>query len=62
MRIPVGVVDDDDVSGCQIDAETAGTGAQHEDELGAVGLVVGVDGFLEGKGNKNVRKRTESKT
>ena len=43
LRIPVRVVDDDNISGGQIDAETACTGAQHEEELAAVWLIVGVD-------------------
>ena len=33
LGIPVGVIEDDDVGGVQIDAETSGTGRQHEDEL-----------------------------
>ncbi len=46
LRIPVRVVDDDDVSCGQIDTETACSGAQHEQKLAAVGLVEGVDGDL----------------
>ncbi len=46
LRIPVRVVDDDDVSCGQIDTETSCSGAQHEQKLQAVGLVEGVDGDL----------------
>ena len=40
LRVPVRVVDDDDVGGVQVDAEAAGSGRKHEDELLAV---VGVE-------------------
>ena len=44
LRVPITVVQDDDVGGGQIDTETTGTRREQEDELVAVGLVVLVDG------------------
>ena len=42
LRVPIGVVDDDDVGGVQVDAETTGSSGQHEEELFAVlGVVLG---------------------
>ena len=46
LRIPVRVIEDDHVSGCQVDTQTPRPGAQHEEELAAVGLVERVDGDL----------------
>lgn len=46
MGVPVRVVENDYVGCSQVDAQTAGPGAQHEDELCAVWLVVRVDGDL----------------
>ena len=34
MRVPVRVVENDDVSGAEVDAQAAGTRRQHEDKLG----------------------------
>ena len=42
LRVPVRVVDNDDVGGVQVDAETTGSGGEHEEELLAVlGVVLG---------------------
>eukprot|EP00053_Salpingoeca_punica_P017129 m.163900 g.163900 ORF g.163900 m.163900 type:complete len:637 (-) comp17120_c0_seq4:1564-3474(-) len=46
LRIPVAVVEDDDVGSGEVNAETACTGAEHEDELLAVGRIVLVDHAL----------------
>ena len=43
LRVPVRVVEDDDVGRRQVDAEAAGARRQHEDELFAVRLVEGLD-------------------
>ena len=44
LRIPVAVVQDDDVCGREIDTKTTRTSRQQKDELVAVGLVVLIDG------------------
>ena len=44
LRVPITVVQDDDVGGGQVDTETTGTRGEQEDELVAVGLIVLVDG------------------
>ena len=44
LRVPITVVQDDDVGSGQVDAETTGARGEQEDELVAVGLVVLVDG------------------
>jgi hypothetical protein len=44
LRVPVRVVQDDDVGGGEVDAEPAGAGGEEEDELLGAGLVVLVDG------------------
>ena len=44
LRVPITVVQDDDVGGGQVDTETTGTRGEQEDKLVAVGLVVLVDG------------------
>jgi len=36
LGVPVGVVDDDDVGGVQVDTETSGSRRQHEEELLAI--------------------------
>ena len=46
MRIPVRVVENDDVGGGEIDSETVGASGQHEDEDVGAGRVVGVDALL----------------
>lgn len=46
MGVPVRVVENDYIGCSQVDAQTAGPRAQHEDELCAVRLVVRVDGDL----------------
>lgn len=43
LRIPVRVVQDHHICGGQVDAQASSSGAQHEDELAAVGLVERVD-------------------
>ena len=43
LRVPVAVVEDDDVCGVEVDAEAARPRAQHEDELGAALGVVLLD-------------------
>lgn len=48
LGVPVRVVEDDDVGCGQVDAQAAGPGAQHENELAAVWLVVSVDRDLWG--------------
>ena len=47
LGVPVRVVEDDHVGRGQVDTQASCPGAQHEDELAAVGLVVRVDGDLE---------------
>ena len=39
LRVPVAVVDDDNVGGVEVDAEAAGPAAQHEQDLAGPGLV-----------------------
>lgn len=51
LRVPVWVVEDDHVSCGQVNTQPSGPGAQHEDELRAVLLIVRVDGDLEEQGN-----------
>ena len=43
LRVPVGVKEDDDVGGVEIDAQSAGPRRQHEDELGRARSVVLLD-------------------
>lgn len=47
LRIPVGVIQDHHVCCSQVDAQPSSSGAQHEDELTAVGLVERIDGNLQ---------------
>ena len=47
LGVPVRVVEDDNVGGGQVNTQASGPGAQHENELSAVGLVVRVDRDLE---------------
>lgn len=46
VRIPIGVVDNDSVSGCKIDSQATGTSGQKEDELRGTGRVETIDGLL----------------
>ena len=43
LGVPVRVVDDDHICCGQVNAQASSPGAQHEYELGAVGLVEGID-------------------
>ncbi len=47
LRVPVWVVQDDHIRCSQVDTQSSSSGTQHEDELGAVGLVVCVDRDLK---------------
>lgn len=47
LRIPVRVIQDHHVCCSQVDAQPSSSGAQHEEELTAVGLVKRVDGDLQ---------------
>ena len=46
MRVPIRIIKDDDISCGQVNTQPTSPGAQHEDKLGAVGVVVGIDGDL----------------
>ena len=50
LRVPVRVVDDDNVSSGQVDTQTSGPCGQHEDEFLAVWGIILQDGFLKKKG------------
>ena len=43
LRVPVTVVEDDNICFVQFDTETSSPGAQHEDEIGAVLRIVLLD-------------------
>lgn len=47
LRIPVRVIQDHHVCCSQVDAQPSSSGAQHEEELTAVGLIERVDGDLQ---------------
>lgn len=49
LRIPVRVVEYDDISRGQVDAKTTSSRGQHEYKLGAVLCIVSVDGLLPNK-------------
>ena len=43
LRIPIRVIDDDNIGRVQVDSQTSGPRAQHEDKLGGVLRVVFLD-------------------
>ena len=43
LRIPVTIVEDENIGCVQVDTETSSPGTQHEDELGAVLRIVLLD-------------------
>jgi len=51
VRVPIGVVDDDCVSGIQVDTETSGPGRQQEAKLFGTFLVEAIDGVLDKRNN-----------
>jgi hypothetical protein len=51
VRVPVGVVDDDCVSGIQVDTETPGPGRQQEAKLFGAFLVEAINRFLDERNN-----------
>ena len=46
LGVPVAIVEDNRVCGLEVDAQPPGAGREEEDELGGVGLVVGIDELL----------------
>lgn len=54
LRIPVRVIQDHHICCSQVDAQPSSSGAQHEDELTAVGLIERIDGDLQPYKNSKV--------
>ena len=50
LRIPVAVIENDNVCRGQVDSQTSSSGTEQKDELLAVWMVVGIDAFLWGGG------------
>lgn len=59
LRIPVRVVNNDHVSCSQVNSQTTSPCAQHEEKLGAVGLIKDIDGDLR-RLRENNKKQNHS--
>ena len=58
LWVPVRVIEDDDISGGQVDAQPTGTGGQHEEKLVTAWPVVLINELLqEGRTKKTLRPR-----
>lgn len=62
LRIPVWVVQDHHVCRSQVDSQSSSSGAQHEDELTAVGLVEHIDRDLQAFKVRGIRYLLNSST